>query len=423
MVCCSSSQSKLIVGVELLKGHLVLSDPSHLFKKIQSWGQSLGFSQIGVASVDLSHAEKPLLDWLEKGFHGEMSYMKRHGLMRARPWELLPGTISVITARMNYLSPASPTQVPKTTTAEQTPSHGQTLHFSNNPASPASPFAPIKQTSHWIANEWAQINTPEQAYVSLYARGKDYHKSVKLRLEQLAKLIKSDLSDMTHRVFCDSAPVMEVELGARSHIGWRGKHTLLLNRDAGSMFFLGEIFVNFDLHEIAPDTTAAEHCGSCTACMDICPTQAIVAPYQLDARRCISYLTIEHPGSIDVSLRPLMGNRIYGCDDCQLICPWNKFATPTALTDFQSREILTHQSLLQLWAWSEADFLNHTQGSAIRRIGHEKWLRNLAIALGNSLAKSSDKIHQAEVRHALSLRLDHPSDLVKEHVRWALEQA
>ncbi len=416
MVCCSSSQSKLLVGVELFKRHLVLSDPSHLFKKIQSWGQSLGFSQIGVARVDLSHAEQPLLDWLEKGFHGEMSYMQRHGLMRARPGELLPGTLSVITARMNYLSPASPAP-------EQTAARGQTLHFSNNPSTPATPVANAEQASHWVADEWAQIHTPEQAYVSLYARGKDYHKSVKLRLEQLAKLIQSDLSDMKHRVFCDSAPVMEVELAARSHIGWRGKHTLLLNRDAGSMFFLGEIFVNFDLHEFAPDAPAQEHCGSCTACIDICPTRAIVAPYQLDARRCISYLTIEHPGSIDVSLRPLMGNRIYGCDDCQLICPWNKFAKPTALTDFQSREILTHQSLLQLFAWSEADFLNHTQGSAIRRIGHEKWLRNLAIALGNSLAKSNDPTHQAEVRSALQMRLEHPSDLVKEHVRWALEQA
>jgi epoxyqueuosine reductase len=423
MVCCSSSQSKLTVGIELLKGHLVLSDPSHLFKKIQSWGQTLGFSQIGVARVDLSHAEKPLLDWLEKGFHGEMNYMQRHGLKRARPAELLPGTISVITARMNYLSPPSAHPIPLTLTAEQTAVLGQTLHFSNNPASPASPAEPLEQANHWTTNEWRQINTPEQAYVSLYARGKDYHKSVKLRLEQLAKLIKADLSDLTHRVFCDSAPVMEVELATRSHLGWRGKHTLLLNRDAGSMFFLGEIFVNFDLHEFAPVTSAQEHCGSCTACIDICPTQAIVAPYQLDARRCISYLTIEHPGSIDVSLRPLMGNRVYGCDDCQLICPWNKFAKPTALTDFQSREILTHQSLLQLWSWSEADFLSHTQGSAIRRIGHEKWLRNLAIALGNSLAKSTNKTYREEVRSALSLRLDHPSDLVKEHVRWALEQA
>ena len=397
-----------------------MSDRSQLFQKIQAWGQELGFSQIGVSSVDLSHAEKPLLDWLQKGFHGDMHYMQRHGLLRARPNELVPGTISVITARMNYLNTTQAIPTPNATNTPAPISNSQPVHFSDKLQNNTSH---ARDPQNWIEQEWTQINAPEQAYVSLYARGKDYHRTVKRRLEHLVQLITSEVSDVKHRVFCDSAPVMEVELASRSGLGWRGKHTLLLNREAGSMFFLGEIFLSFDLQDSSHDPTLSEHCGSCSACIDICPTKAIVAPYQLDARRCISYLTIEHPGSIDVALRPLMGNRIYGCDDCQLICPWNKFAQKTQLPEFQSQEVLTHQSLLQLWSWSEQDFLRYTQGSAIRRIGHERWLRNIAIALGNNLSQCDEPKEQEDILKALSTRLTHPSDLIKEHVRWAIDQA
>ena len=406
--------------MELFKGHLVLSNQSHLFKKIQTWGKELGFSQIGISAIDLSHAEQPLIDWLQKGFHGEMNYMQRHGLLRAKPHDLVPGTISVITARMNYLHQEETAPTPKPSSTPGVVSSSPTVHFSDKLQNHTRHS---NQTENWIEQEWDQINAPHQAYVSLYARGQDYHKTIKRRLERLVVMIKSEVSEVNHRVFCDSAPVMEVELASRSGLGWRGKHTLLINREAGSMFFLGEIFVNFELQTPVEHALAGEHCGSCTACMDICPTKAIVGPYQLDARRCISYLTIEHPGSIDVALRPLIGNRIYGCDDCQLICPWNKFAQKTALPEFQSREVLTHQTLLQLWSWSEDDFSNHTQGSAIRRIGYEKWLRNIAIALGNDLAQCTDSLQQGEILNALSTRLEHPSELVKEHVRWAIDQA
>jgi len=417
-----------------------VSDSSLLFSKIKSWGQSLGFDEIGVSSIDLSHTTQALLDWLDKGFHGEMAYMKRHGLLRAHPEELVPGTISVITARMNYLSPQS---------SNQGEVKKAIVHFNDN-SSHSTPMgsdltqqnpslSEELQHAHWAQAEWDQLNSPDQAYVSLYARGRDYHKSVKKRLEQLAQLINAEVASLGYRVFCDSAPVMEVALAARSGLGWRGKHTLLLNRQAGSMFFLGEIFVNFDLLDQAPQVEESGHCGTCRACIDVCPTQAIIAPYQLDARKCISYLTIEHPGSIDVALRPLMGNRIYGCDDCQLICPWNKFAKTTELSDFKSREALTHPTLLGLWQWSEAEFLSHTEGSAIRRIGHERWLRNLAIAIGNALGNamgnalnnssehasvsSSDPDLKQALQSALALRLEHPSEVVREHVRWALDQA
>ena len=397
-----------------------MSDRSQLFKKIQAWGQDIGFSQIGVSSIDLSLAEKPLLDWLQKGFHGDMHYMQRHGLMRARPHELVPGTVSVITARMNYLNSTESKPTPNLTKAPHPVLTSQPVHFSDKLHAHTRVH---NDQHHWVDQEWAQINAPEQAYVSLYARGRDYHKTVKQRLERLVALIQSEVADVSHRVFCDSAPVMEVELALRSALGWRGKHTLLLNREAGSMFFLGEIFVNFDLPYSTTDPVSNEHCGSCSACIDICPTKAIVAPYLLDARRCISYLTIEHPGSIDIALRPLMGNRIYGCDDCQLICPWNKFAQKTSLPEFQSRDVITHQTLLQLWSWSEEDFLNHTQGSAIRRIGHERWLRNIAIALGNNLAQCFEPKEREDILKALSTRLEHPSDVIKEHVRWAIDQA
>jgi epoxyqueuosine reductase len=353
---------------------------NHLLPQLQQWGLSLGFSQIGVAGVDLQSAEAPFMDWLAQGFHGSMHYMQAHGLKRARPAELVPGTVRVITARMNYLPPGT--------------------------------------ELGWQKIEWQQLHTPTQAVVSIYARGRDYHKVLRARLETLAQHLAAAVGPLGYRVFTDSAPVLEVELAARSGIGWRGKHTLALHRSQGSMFFLGEIYVNCPLPLTEP---VSNHCGNCTACIDICPTQAIVAPYLLDARRCISYLTIEHAGSIPIELRPLMGNRIYGCDDCQLICPWNKYAQPSTLPDFATRTGLTHRSLLSLWAWREADFLHHTQGSPIRRIGFERWQRNLAVALGN--ASSSPQVlacDRAEMYQALAQAQDGASVLVREHIEWAL---
>ncbi len=307
-----------------------------------------------------------------------MAYMAAHGLKRARPAELLPGTVSVITARMDYLSAATP--------------------------------------SDWQAIEFERLQRPGEAIVSLYARGRDYHKVLRSRLQTLSSRISAELGPLGYRVFTDSAPVLEAELAARSGQGWRGKHTLLLSREAGSMFFLGEIFVDLALPATDP---VAGHCGSCSACMAICPTKAIIAPQQLDARRCISYLTIEHAGSIPLELRPLIGNRIYGCDDCQLICPWNKFAQRSALPDFDARAGLVGSTLATLFAWSEAAFLHYTEGSPIRRIGHERWLRNIAVALGNALRVAADP----ELVQALHLRAQHPSALVREHVAWALRYA
>jgi epoxyqueuosine reductase len=346
-----------------------------LAARIKARGLELGFSQIAVSDVDLSAAEPRLLSWLERGHHGTMAYMARHGVRRARPAELVPGTLRVITARMDY--------------------------------------APAREG--WIAREEARLRDPQAAVVSVYARGRDYHKVLRARLQQLAGFIESEVGAYGHRVFTDSAPVMEVELAVKSGLGWRGKHTLLLDREGGSFFFLGELFVSLPLPVDAP---ASAHCGSCTRCIDVCPTRAIVAPYVLDARRCISYLTIEHEGPIPLELRPLMGNRIYGCDDCQLVCPWNKYARVCAAPDFAPRHGLDAASLLDLWQWSEAEFLRRTEGSAIRRIGPARWLRNLAVALGNALRASGDaRIAQALQRHA-----QHPSALVREHVQWALAQ-
>ena len=349
-----------------------------LLENIQAWGRELAFSQIGVAGVDLSSAEPGLLAWLEQGFHGDMDYMVRHGLKRARPAELVPGTLSVLTARMDYLPSAAPT--------------------------------------NWQAIEWSQIKVPEEGVVSIYARGRDYHKVLRSRLQKLAEKIATHIEPLGYRVFTDSAPVLEAELAARSGQGWRGKHTLLLNRQGGSMFFLGEIYLNVALPPTAPQEP---HCGTCKACIDVCPTKAIVAPYQLDARRCISYLTIEHAGSIPLELRPLMGNRIYGCDDCQLICPWNKYAQRSSLPDFDERKGLTGQQLSQLLAWTEAEFLHCTEGSPMRRIGHERWLRNVAVAMGNALATVTNANQVQAMMAALELRLQHPSALVREHVEWA----
>jgi epoxyqueuosine reductase len=307
-----------------------------------------------------------------------MDYMAVHGLKRARPAELVPGTVRVITARMDYL--------------------------------------PRERGEGWQAVEWARLDDPQKATISIYARGRDYHKVLRSRLQKLAERLAEAIGPYGHRVFTDSAPVLEVELASRSGIGWRGKHTLALHREAGSMFFLGEIYVDLALPLTAP---ADAHCGSCTACIDVCPTRAIVAPYRLDARRCIAYLTIEHDGAIDEELRPLIGNRIYGCDDCQLVCPWNKFAQRSALPDFDEREGLRDADLLTLFAWSEADFLRHTEGSPIRRIGHERWQRNLAVAMGNALRHHRDE----RIVQALRERREAASPLVREHIDWALAQA
>ena len=337
----------------------------------------MGFSQIGIAGIALHEAEAGLLAWLDAGFHGRMAYMAAHGLKRARPAELVPGTLSVITARMDYLPRATP--------------------------------------EGWQAIEWQGLARPRQAQVSIYARGRDYHKVLRQRLQTLAERLQAEIGPRGHRVFTDSAPVLEGELATRSGLGWRGKHTLTLHREAGSMFFLGELFVDLALPPSAP---AEAHCGRCAACIEVCPTRAIVAPYRLDARRCISYLTIEHDGPIPAELRAAIGNRVYGCDDCQLICPWNKFAQASPLPDFDPRYGLQAASLLDLWAWTEADFDQRLAGGPIRRIGWQRWRRNLAVALGNAWAATSD----LSLRQALSAARDGADDLVREHIDWALAQ-
>jgi epoxyqueuosine reductase len=339
-----------------------------LVTRIREWGTALGFQAVGVAEVDLRRDEQYLARWLELGRHGEMHYMARHGERRSRPARLVPGTISVICARMDYLPDA--------------------------------------------ADAWRILDDREKAFVSRYALGRDYHKVLRGRLRQLARRIAEHYGDFSHRVFVDSAPVLEKALARNAGLGWIGKHTNLLHREAGSWFFLGEIYTDIPL---PADKPVDEHCGTCTACIDICPTGAIVAPYELDARRCVSYLTIELRGSIPEEFRRAMGNRIYGCDDCQLVCPWNKFAKTAAEPDFAIRHLLDDVSLAELFGWSENTFLAKTEGSAIRRIGYERWLRNIAVALGNA----SDS---GEAIAALKRRRNDPSALVREHVQWALRQ-
>ena len=311
-----------------------------------------------------------------------MDYMASQGMKRARPAELVPGTVSVITARMDYLPQGTP--------------------------------------SDWAQQELARQQRPGEAVVSLYARGRDYHKVLRARLQKLADRIAAEVGPFGHRVFTDSAPVLEAELATRSGLGWRGKHTLVLGREAGSMFFLGELFVDFAL----PLTeSVSAHCGQCSACLQACPTEAIVAPYRLDARRCISYLTIEHEGPIPHALRPLIGNRVYGCDDCQLVCPWNKFAQVHALPDWQPRDGLKGSAIAALLGWNEAEFLRRTEGSAIRRIGHARWLRNLALAAGNALASPRLAPQDAQaLRRALQAHVQHPDEVVREQVCWSLGQ-
>jgi len=343
-------------------------DLSRLAQKIKQWGRELGFAAVGIADCDLGAAEAGLQEWLDRGFHGEMDYMAAHGTKRSRPGELVPGTIRIISARIDYFPPAS-------------------------------------------ADAHTVLSDADAAYVSRYALGRDYHKVLRNRLQRLAEKIGVEVGEHHFRVFTDSAPVLEVELAAQSGLGWRGKHTLLLNRQHGSWFFLGEIYTDLPLPVDAPE---AGHCGTCQACIDVCPTQAIVAPYTLDARRCISYLTIELKGSIPLELRPLIGNRIYGCDDCQLVCPWNRFAQTAALPDFEVRNGLDSARLVDLFGWSETEFNERLAGSPIRRIGHERWLRNIAVALGNAPASPG-------IQAALNSRREHPSELVREHVAWALE--
>jgi epoxyqueuosine reductase len=356
--------------------HRETTDYAALAARIKAWARELGFQRAAIADADLADAEAGLAAWLEKGYHGDMDYMARHGTKRTRPGELVPGTLRVISLRLNYWPAAR--------------------------------------------DAGATLAEPASAYVSRYAVGRDYHKVLRNRLQALADRITEDTGPFRYRVFTDSAPVLEVELATRAGLGWRGKHTLLLDREAGSYFFLGDIYTDLPLPVDAPQ---AEHCGTCTRCIDVCPTQAIVGPYELDARRCISYLTIEHKGSIPEELRPLIGNRIYGCDDCQLVCPWNRFAHVTDVPDFAVRNGLDAATLVELFAWTAADFNERLAGSAIRRIGHERWLRNLAVAMGNALAALQGAAPAGEIAAALRGRADDPSALVREHVAWALAQS
>ncbi|CAJ4702058.1 iron-sulfur cluster binding protein [Burkholderia pseudomallei] len=379
---------------------------AELASRIKAWGRELGFGAIGISDTDLSEAEAGLAAWLEAGCHGEMDYMAKHGMKRARPAELVAGTRRVISARLAYLPAGTLDGAPDAQGARR----------------------------DWRAREAARIADPQAAVVSVYARGRDYHKVLRNRLQTLAERIEAEIGAFGHRVFTDSAPVLEVELAQKAGVGWRGKHTLLLQRDAGSFFFLGEIYVDVPLPadaqtspDAAPETPGA-HCGSCTRCLGACPTGAIVAPYRVDARRCISYLTIELHGSIPEPLRPLIGNRVYGCDDCQLVCPWNKFAQAAPVADFDVRHGLDRASLVELFEWTAEQFDERMQGSAIRRIGYERWLRNLAVGLGNALRAAPGGIGpdaRAAIVAALRARLDDPcvSALVREHVEWALRAA
>ena len=346
--------------------HAKRIDSAGLAASIKAWGRELGFQAVGIADIDLGEAEAGLAAWLAQGYQGDMYYMAKHGSKRCRPAELVPGTARVITARMDY--------APRAADAAQV------------------------------------LRDPGKAFVSRYALGRDYHKLVRARLKALAGRIGREAGPFGYRVFTDSAPVMEVELARKAGLGWRGKHTLLLSREAGSYFFLGEIYTDLPL---PPDPPVEEHCGTCAKCLEACPTRAIVAPYRLDARRCISYLTIELKGSIPADLRPLVGNRVYGCDDCQLACPWNRFARRTGETDFAVRHGLDSASLVELFAWTETEFRTRLAGSAIYRISHERWLRNLAVGLGNAPTSP-------DIVAALEARRDHASALVREHVAWAL---
>ena len=346
-----------------------MPDMERLAVALRQWAEALGFDGVGIAKPALAEDEAHLLRWLKAGRHGTMRWMGRHGVKRARPDQLIPGTARIISVRMDYRPPD-------------------------------------------LEADDAILADRRRAFIARYALGRDYHKLMRRRLQQLAEQIETTVGPFGYRAFVDSGPVLEKALGRNAGLGWIGKNTLLLNREAGSYFFLGELFTDLPLPEDAP---VEDLCGSCRACIDVCPTQAITGPRQLDARRCISYLTIEHEGSIPEALRPGIGNRVFGCDDCQAVCPWNRYAQPTDEADFHPRHGLEHASLIELFRWDEATFLKRTEGSAIRRLGHERWLRNLAVALGNGPA-------DPEALQALRERLEHPSDLVREHVDWALRQ-
>ena len=342
---------------------------SKLAVKIKAWGKELGFDAVGITDTNLDEHETYLLNWLDADFNGEMHYMSKHGSKRSQPEQLVPGTTRIISVRINYQAPKA-------------------------------------------KNEEEVLSNPKQAYISRYALGRDYHKVIRKRLQKLARRIETNVGTFGYRAFVDSAPVLEKALAEKAGLGWIGKHTNLLNRECGSWFFLGELYTDLPL---PTDHAVENHCGSCRNCLDVCPTQAIVAPYKLDARRCISYHTIELKTSIPVEFRKAMGNRIYGCDDCQLYCPWNKFEQKTALADFAVRNNFDAPKLIVLFNWSEEEFLANTEGSAIRRISYEAWLRNIAVALGNAPTSQ-------EVIQALQAKQQHPNELIREHVEWALAQ-
>jgi epoxyqueuosine reductase len=348
---------------------ILLFMSQQLVEKIKNWGIELGFQQVGITDTDLTQAEERLEKWLANNFHGELDYMARHGLKRSRPALLHENTKSIISVRMDYL-----------------------------------PENAVEMNQN--------LTSPTAAYISRYALGRDYHKLMRQRLQKLADKIQVEIGAFGYRAFVDSAPVLEKAIAEKAGLGWIGKHSNLINRKAGSWFFLGEIYTDLDLQI---DTPATSHCGACEACLTVCPTQAIVAPYHVDARRCVSYLTIELHGAIPEEFRPLIGNRIYGCDDCQLICPWNRFANLTKEPDFHPRKRLNSQQLLDVFAWTETEFLTNTEGSAIRRIGYERWLRNIAVALGNAPAN-------VDALKALKTRLTIDSELVREHISWAISQ-
>lgn len=345
------------------------SSMQNLVRDIRVWAHDLGFDQVGITDTCLDDHEAHLLNWLQAGMHGDMEYMQIHGTKRTRPTQLLPGTLRIISVRMNYLPPRA-------------------------------------------RDAQEVLDNAEYAYISRYALGRDYHKVMRKRLQKLAQRIEAQVGEFGYRAFVDSAPVLEKALAEKAGLGWIGKHTNLLSEQAGSWFFLGELFTDLPL---PLNEHKHNHCGTCQACIDICPTQAIIAPYKLDARRCISYLTIENKNSIPVEFRKAMGNRIYGCDDCQLVCPWNKFSKTAPLVDFEQRHGLDSPDLIELFLWTEEEFLNFTEGSAIRRIGYVHWLRNIAVALGNAPTHT-------DVINALQQRAHYPSSLVREHVEWALAQ-
>jgi epoxyqueuosine reductase len=348
-------------------------DLSQLTDNIKTWGKSLGFQQIGISDVDLSQHEKALTNWLENGYQGSMNFLERNVDKRLSPEQLVPGTLRIISVRMDYLPPDA--------------------SFASN------------------------LKSSSTAYISRYALGRDYHKVIRKKLQKLAEQIQEYTQDLSFRPFVDSAPVLEHAIAEKAGLGWTGKHSLTINKEAGSYFFLGELFINLPL---PVDQPVDENCGKCTACISICPTQAIIEPYVVDARKCISYLTIENDDAIPLVYRKAIGNRVYGCDDCQLVCPWNKYAKVTEEKDFFARQQLHNRSLIDLFKWTEKEFLEYTEGSAIRRIGYRKWKRNIAVGLGNQIAQTQQETD--EIKTALSNALDFPDEMVQEHIQWALSE-